>query len=129
MAHLGTIKSECRPKTKNARPFCTPKGIYCYKVMPFGLKNAGATYQRAIQNIFDDMLHKKVECYVDDLVVKNKKRGGHLIDLQRVFNRLKKYTLKMNPFKCVFGVTSRKFLGFIIRHRGIEVDPAKVDAI
>ncbi|KAM2029233.1 hypothetical protein ACFX16_040763 [Malus domestica] len=61
--------------------FCTPKGIYCYKVMPFGLKNAEATYQRAMQKIFNDMLHKNVECYVDDVVVKTKKRSDHLKDL------------------------------------------------
>uniref|UniRef100_A0A2N9ITV2 Uncharacterized protein n=1 Tax=Fagus sylvatica TaxID=28930 RepID=A0A2N9ITV2_FAGSY len=109
--------------------FRTPKGIYCYKVMPFGLKNAGATYQRAMQKIFDDILHKIVQCYVDDLVVKTRKREEHIRDLRIVFNRLRKYQLKMNPLKCAFGVTSGKFLGFIIRHRGIEVDQSKIDAI
>ncbi|KAM3016254.1 hypothetical protein FF2_000296 [Malus domestica] len=102
--------------------FRTPKGIYCYKVMPFGLKNAGATYQRAMQKIFNDMLHKNVECYVDYVVVKTKKRSDHLKDLRVVFERLRKYNLKMNPLKCAFGVTSGKFLGFIVKHRGIEVD-------
>ncbi|KAM2599740.1 hypothetical protein TB2_038112 [Malus domestica] len=102
--------------------FRTPKGIYCYKVMPFGLKNAGATYQRAMQKIFNDMLHKNVECYVDDVVVKTKKRSDHLKDLRVVFERLRKYNLKMNPLKCAFDVTSGKFLGFIVKHRGIEVD-------
>ncbi|KAL0352249.1 UNVERIFIED_CONTAM: Retrovirus-related Pol polyprotein from transposon.6 [Sesamum calycinum] len=126
---LGTTKSECRPKTKNARPFAPLKRIYCYKVMPFRLKNAGATYQRAMPNIVDDMLHKKVESYVDDLVVKIKKRGEHLADLQIVFDRLRNYNLKMNLPKCAFGVSFEKFLGFIVRHRGIEVDPTKVDAI
>ncbi|KAL0549122.1 hypothetical protein IC582_013602 [Cucumis melo] len=109
--------------------FRTPKGIYCYKVMPFGLKNAGATYQRAMQRIFDDMLHKHVECYVDDLVVKSKKKCDHLKDLKLVLDRLRKYQLRMNPLKCAFGVTSGKFLGFIVRHRGIEVDHSKIDAI
>ena len=94
--------------------FRTPKGIYCYKVMPFGLKNASATYQRAMQLIFDGVLHKIVQCYVDDLVVKTKKRGDHLRDLCIVFNRLRKYQLKMNTLKCTFGVTSGKFLGFIV---------------
>ncbi|KAM1024146.1 hypothetical protein ACFX2C_037459 [Malus domestica] len=102
--------------------FRTPKGIYCYKVMPFGLKNAGVTYQRAMQKIFNDMLHKNVECYVDDVVVKTKKRSDHLKDLRVVFERLRKYNLKMNPLKCAFDVTSGKFLGFIVKHRGIEVD-------
>ncbi|KAM1524577.1 hypothetical protein ACFX10_009163 [Malus domestica] len=109
--------------------FRTPKGIYCYKVMPFGLKNAGATYQRAMQKIFNDMLHKNVECYVDDVVVKTKKRSNHLKDLRVVFERLRKYNLKMNPLKCAFGVTSGKFLGFIVKHRGIEVDQSKIKAI
>ncbi|KAM1462601.1 hypothetical protein ACFX1Q_046629 [Malus domestica] len=109
--------------------FRTPKGIYCYKVMPFGLKNAGATYQRAMQKIFSDMLHKNVECYVDDVVVKTKKRSNHLKDLRVVFERLRKYNFKMNPLKCAFGVTSGKFLGFIVKHRGIEVDQSKIKAI
>ncbi|KAM1064508.1 hypothetical protein TB1_027890 [Malus domestica] len=102
--------------------FRIPKSIYCYKVMPFGLKNVGATYQHAMQKIFNDMLHKNIECYVDDVVVKTKKRLYHLKDLRIVFERLGKYNLKMNPLKCAFGVTSRKFLGFIVKHRGIEVD-------
>ncbi|KAL0395425.1 UNVERIFIED_CONTAM: Transposon Tf2-12 polyprotein [Sesamum latifolium] len=114
------------PADEELMVFRTPKGIYCYKVMPFGLKNTGATYQRAMQRIFDDMLHKNVECYVDDLVVKSKKREDHLYDLRKVFERIRRYQLKMNPSKCAFGVTSGKFLGLIIRQRGIE---AKIDAI
>ncbi|XP_049374052.1 uncharacterized protein LOC125839127 [Solanum verrucosum] len=76
------------PKDEELTAFRTPKGIYCYKVMPFGLKNAGATYQRAMQNIFDDLLHKNVKCYVDDLVVKSRRRGDHLKDLRMVFELL-----------------------------------------
>ncbi|XP_060194995.1 uncharacterized protein LOC132624194 [Lycium barbarum] len=117
------------PKDEELTAFRTPKGIYCYKVMPFGLKNAGATYQRAMQKIFDHMLHKNAECYVDDLVVKSRERNDHLKDLRLVFERLRRYQLKMNPLKCAFGVSSGKFLGFIVRQRGIEIDQAKVDAI
>ncbi|TYK21900.1 uncharacterized protein E5676_scaffold494G00380 [Cucumis melo var. makuwa] len=95
--------------------FKTPKGIYCYKVMPFGLKNVGATYQRAMKKVFDNMLHKYVECYVDDLVVKSKRQQDHLKDLKVVFDRLRKYQLRMNPLKCAFGVTSEKFLGFVCK--------------
>ena len=79
------------PRDEELTTFRTPKRIYCYKVMPFGLKNAGATYQRAMQKIFDDMLHKNVECYVDDLVVKTRNRGDHLEDLKKVFDRLRRY--------------------------------------
>ncbi|XP_020082008.1 uncharacterized protein LOC109705667 [Ananas comosus] len=117
------------PEDEKHTAFRTPIGIYCYKVMPFGLKNAGATYQRAMTIIFDDLLHKVVECYVDDLVVKTVNKANHFEDLRTVFTRLKKYNLKMNPLKCAFGVYSGKFLGFIVRHRGIEIDPAKIKAI
>ncbi|KAK4395926.1 hypothetical protein Sango_1746900 [Sesamum angolense] len=82
-----------------------------------------------MQKIFDDMLHKNVECYVDDLVVNSKKRENHFHDLRKVFERLRRYQLKMNPSKCAFGVTYGKFLGFIVRQRGIEIEQAKIDAI
>ncbi|KAL0381152.1 UNVERIFIED_CONTAM: Transposon Tf2-12 polyprotein [Sesamum angustifolium] len=117
------------PADEELTAFRTPKGIYCYKVIPFGLKNAGAIYQRAMRKIFDDMLLKNVECYVDDLVVKSKKRENHFHDLRKVFERLRRYQLKINPSKCAFGVTSGKFLGFIVRQRGIEIEQAKIDAI
>ncbi|KAG9453432.1 hypothetical protein H6P81_006336 [Aristolochia fimbriata] len=117
------------PKDEEKTAFRTPKGIFCYKVMPFGLKNAGATYQRAMQKIFDDFLHKFVECYADDVVVKTKSRGDHLRDLRSCLERLRRHQLKMNPLKCAFGVSSGKFLGFVVRHRGIEIDQTKIDAI
>ncbi|KAG9447197.1 hypothetical protein H6P81_013325 [Aristolochia fimbriata] len=117
------------PKDEELTTFRTLKGIFCYKVMPFGLKNAGATYQRAMQNIFYDFLHKRVECYVDDLVVKTKQRSDHLLDLRAVFERLRRFQLKMNPLKWAFDVTSGKLLGFIVHHRGIEIDQSKIDAI
>ena len=95
----------------------------------FGLKNACATYQRAMQRIFDEMLYKNVECYVDDLVVKSRKRRDHLQDLCMVFDRLRRYQLKMNPLKCAFSVTSGKFIGFVVQHHGIEVDQSKITII
>jgi len=75
-------------KNQDATAFHTPKDIFCYRVMPFGLQNAGATYQRAMQTIFEDMLHKTIECYMDDLVVKSKKRLDHLYDLDQIFEQL-----------------------------------------
>ncbi|KAM1285109.1 hypothetical protein ACFX2I_027920 [Malus domestica] len=107
------------PEDEELTAFHTPKGIYYYKVIPFSLKNAGATYQRTMQKIFNNMLHKNVECYIDDVVVKTKKRSDHLKDLQMVFDKLRHYNLKMNPLKCAFGITSGKFFGFIVKHRGI----------
>ena len=117
------------PEDERHTSFRTPFGVYCYTVMPFGLKNAGATYQRAMMKIFQDMQHKTVECYVDDLAVKSKRKEDHLQDLREVFLRLRKHKLRMNPLKCFFGVSSGKFLGFIVRKAGIELDPIKVKAI
>lgn len=87
------------------------------------------TYQRAMTRIFDELIHNQVECYIDDLVVKSKEKEDHLYDLRIVFERLRRYDLKMNPLKCAFGVASGKFLGFVVRHRGIEIDPEKMKAI
>ena len=97
--------------------------------MPFGLKNAGAIYQRAMMKIFQDIQHKTVECYVDDLAVKSKKINTHLEDLCKVFERLWRFKLRMNPLKCFGGVSSGNFLGFVVHKRGIELDPIKVKAI
>ena len=97
--------------------------------MPFGLKSASATYHRGMQRIFNDMLHKHIECCFDDLVLKSKKKCDHMKNLKFVLDRLRKYQLRMNPLTCVFDLTSRKFLGFIMRHRGIEVDHSKIDVI
>ncbi|KAL0385983.1 UNVERIFIED_CONTAM: hypothetical protein Sradi_2992600 [Sesamum radiatum] len=79
--------------------------------------------------IFNDMLYKNVECYVDDLVVKSKKREDHLYDLRKIFEYLRRYQLKINPSKCAFRVTFGKFLGFIVRQWGIEIEQEKIDAI
>ncbi|KAG9458447.1 hypothetical protein H6P81_002955 [Aristolochia fimbriata] len=125
---LGCNQIRMDPRGEELTAFCTPKGIFCYKVIPFGLKNAGATYQRATQHIFDDFLHKSVECYVVDLVVNTKERANHLLDLRSVFEQLWRFQLKMNPLKCAFGVISGKFLRFVVHHRGIEIDQTKIDA-
>jgi len=109
--------------------FITPWGAYCYKVMPFGLKNAGATYQRAATTLLHDLIHKEVEVYVDYMIVKSKDREGHIPALQKFFERIQFYKLRLNPKKCTFGVTFGKLLGFMISQRGIEVDPEKIKAI
>jgi RNase H-like domain found in reverse transcriptase/Reverse transcriptase (RNA-dependent DNA polymerase) len=97
--------------------------------MPFGLKNAGATYQRAMTKIFDDLIHMIVECYVDDLVIKAMSYEEHLRYLEVVFSCLREHALKLNPLKCAFMVSSSKFLVFVVRHRGNEIDPGKIKAI
>ena len=109
--------------------FVTSQGLYCYKVMPFGLKNARATYQRLVNQMFKKQIGKNVEVYVDDMLVKSKEKEDHLDDLEETFNTLKQYNMKLNPSKCAFGVSSGKFLGFIVSKRGIEANPEKVRAI
>jgi len=109
--------------------FITPWGTFCYKVMSFGLKNVGATYQRAMVTLFHDMIHKEIEVYVDDMIAKSRSEEEHLINLKKLFERLRKFKLRLNPAKCTFGVRSGKLLGFIVSQRGIEVDPNKVHAI
>ncbi|XP_049364753.1 uncharacterized protein LOC125829589 [Solanum verrucosum] len=109
--------------------FITPWGVYNYKVMPFGLKNVGATYMRAMTTLFHDMIHKEIEVYMDNVIIKSKKGSNHLNDLRKFFARLRKYNLKLNPEKCVFGVPVGKLLGFIVSRRGIELDPSKIKAI
>ena len=94
--------------------FWTPIGNFYYTIMPFGLENAGATYQRVMTTIFHDMMHKEIEDYVDDIVIKSKVRENHFYDLGRVFERCRLYKLRMNPLKCAFGVSTRKFLGFLV---------------
>jgi ribonuclease HI len=121
------IRMSTRDAEKTA--FRMPIGNFYYTVMPFGLKNAGATYQRTMTAMFHDMMHKEIEDYVDDIVVKSKRREDHLGILRKVFDRCRLYKLKMNPLKCAFGVSAGKFLGFLVHNRGIDVDPAKASAI
>ncbi|XP_070013584.1 uncharacterized protein [Nicotiana sylvestris] len=109
--------------------FIPPWGVYCYNMMTFGLKNAGATYMRAMTTIFHDMIHKEIDVYVDDIIIKFKKVADHIADLRKFCDRLIRYNLKLNPAKCAFGVPTRKLLGFIISRRMIELDPSKVKAI
>jgi hypothetical protein len=123
--HQIAIKEEDQEKTA----FITPFGAYCYTTMSFGLKNAGATYQRAIQACFKRQLNKNVEAYVDDMVVKTRDCSTLIDDLEETFASLHEYRWKLNPNKCVFGVPSGKLLGFIINQRGIEANPEKISAI
>ena len=109
--------------------FITPWGTYFYKVMKFGLKNVGATFQHAATTLLHDLIHKEVEVYVDDMIVKSKDREGHILVLRKFFERIRFYKLQLNPKKCTFGVTSGKVLGFMVSQRGIEVDPNKIKAI
>ena len=109
--------------------FITLVGNYHYKVMPFGLKNAGSTYQRMMNKMFEPQLGKNVEIYIDDMVVKSKLVSKHLADLTSIFEILREHKLRLNASKCSFGVGSGKFLGYMVTHRGIKVNPDQIKAI
>ena len=94
--------------------FVTNQGLYCYRVIPFGLKNAGAIYQRLVNQMFKKQIGRNVKVYVDDMLVKSRAEEDHLDDLRETFNTLRQYNMKLNPSKCAFGVSSGKFLGFIV---------------
>ena len=106
--------------------FITSQRLYCYKVMPFRLKNAGATYQRLVNKMFNKQIGRNMEVYVDDMLIKSKEELAYLDDLKETFATLKQYQMKLNPRKCVFGVASGKFLGFMVSLRGIEANLEKV---
>ena len=109
--------------------FVTNQGLFCYKVMSFGLKNAGDTYQRLMNKMFSHQIGRNVQVYVDDMLVKSVREDNHLSDLQETFDTLRSYNMKLNLNKCVFGVTTGKFLRFMVFQRGIEVNPKKIHAI
>jgi hypothetical protein len=103
--------------------------LFEWVVMTFGLKNAGATYQRAMNLILHDWLGFILEIYIDDVVVKSDSMDNHLVYLRIALERIHQYGLKINPLKCVFGVSAGKFLGFIIHERGIKIDAKKIESI
>ena len=103
--------------------FVTPVGNYHYKVMPFSLKNGGSTYQRMMTKMFEAQMGKNIELYIDDMVVKSKMESEHIWDLINIFKILRGHKLRLNASKCSFGVDSGKFLGHMVTHRGIKVNP------
>ena len=109
--------------------FITSQGLFCYKIMTFGLKNVGETYQRLVNHMFCPRIGWNVEVYVDDMLVKSLDEKKHLDDLQETFDTLRQYNMKLNPSKCAFGVSLGKFLGFMVSQKGIKVNPNKIQAI
>jgi len=128
-AFSGYNQIKMHPRDESKMTFKTEKCSYCYKVMPFGLKNAGATYQRLMNKVLAPMLGRNVQAYVDDMVVTSHERGRRPADLEELFATIAKYRLKLNPEKCVFGVEAEKFLGFMLTKRGIEANPDKCASI
>ena len=112
-----------------ATAFIMPYGPFFFNTMPFGLKNAGATYQRMIQTCLEKQIGKTAEAYVDDVVIKTRHVETLIDDLRLTFDNLCTYDIKLNQEKCIFGVPAGKLVGFIISNRGIEANPAKIRAL
>src|SRR3954465_15762218 len=118
-----------RKSDQLATSFTTPYSTFCYVTMPFGLKNAGAMYQRTMQRCLHDQIGRNVHAYVDDIAVMSKNSNELISDLKETFDNLQKYNMMLNPKKCVFGVLAGKLLGFIVSQRRIKVNPEKIKAI
>ena len=121
------MAEEDTPKTAFRCPSFV--GLFEWVVMTFGLKNTGATYQRAMNLIFHDLIGIILEVYIDDIVIKSAGLSHHLADLRLALERMRQYGLKMKPLKCAFGVSAGKFLGFIIHEKGIEIVLKRIEAI
>ncbi|KAM1262615.1 hypothetical protein ACFX2G_028336 [Malus domestica] len=128
-AYSGYNQILMNPPDQEHTAFTTDRGLYCYKVMPFGLKNVKATYQSLVNSIFTEHIGKSMEVYVDDMLVKSKHADQHITNLSKTFTILKRYRMRLNPNKCAFGVSFGKFLGFMISQQGIEANPEKIKAI
>ena len=109
--------------------FITLHKLYCYRVTLFGLKNVGATYQRLMTKIFKPLIRCIVEVYIDDIVVKSRTRSEHAQLLEEIFHLMRRYNMKFNPTKCAFGVSTDKFLGFMVTQRGIKVNPDQIQVV
>jgi hypothetical protein len=115
-------------KTKK-RLVITPFGTYCYLKMPEGLHNAGSTFYRMTKVALKDQVGRNVLSYVDDIVMVSKKRENYIADLAETFTNMRKARLKLNPEKCIFGITKGKVLGCLVSTKGIKANPNKIKAI
>ena len=117
------------PRDEEHTAFVIDRGLYCYRIMPFGLKNAGATYQRPVNKIFAELLGISMEVYIDDMLVKSVVAQDHVTHLDQTFSILCQTNMMLNPSKCTIAVGAGKFLGFMVSQRGIEANPGKIQAI
>nr|XP_043639646.1 uncharacterized protein LOC122610749 [Erigeron canadensis] len=125
-AYKGYHQIQMHPDDEDKTAFYTSEGIFCYKKMPFGLKNAGATYQKLVDKAFGGQIGRNLETYVDDMVIKSRAEDDMLLDIEETFRTLRSINMKLNPKKCSFGVEEGQFLGHVITKEGFRADPEKV---
>jgi hypothetical protein len=125
-AYFGYNQIKLKKEDEEKIAFITPYGVFCYQVMPFGLKNAGATYQRMMQNCLGSQIGQNIQVYINDVVITTRKEDALLSDLKETFDNLDRYKLKLNPTKCFFNVSAGQLLGFLVSTTGIEANPEKI---
>jgi hypothetical protein len=125
-AYFGYNQIKLKKEDKEKTAFITPYGVFCYQVMPFGLKNTGATYQRMMENCLGNQIGRNIQVCIDDVVITMQKEESLISDLAETFDNLNRYKLKLNPTKCTFGVSVGQLLGFLVSARGIEANPEKI---
>ncbi|GJT18217.1 reverse transcriptase domain-containing protein [Tanacetum coccineum] len=125
-AYKGYHQIQMAEEDEEKTAFITNQGIFCYTKMPFGLRNAGATYQRLVDKIFHGQIGRNLEVYVDDLVIKSHTEDEDVRDIEETFNTLRKINMKLNPKKCTFRVEEGMFLGYQVNTKGIKICPDKV---
>ncbi|GKF56277.1 reverse transcriptase domain-containing protein [Tanacetum coccineum] len=128
-AYKGYHQVQMSEEDEENTAFYTDQGTYCYVKMSFGLKNAGATYQRLVDSAFQSQLGRNLEAYVDDMVIKSKTEQDMIMNIAETFDNLRKINMKLNPIKCSFGVAEGKFLRYMVTLEGIRANPKKTKAI
>jgi hypothetical protein len=128
-AYSGYNQIKLKKEDEEKTAFITPYGVFCHQVMPFGLKNAGATYQRMMQNCLGSQIGCNIQVYIDNVIITTRKEESLISDLAETFNNLNRYKLKLNPTKCSFSISTGQLLGFLVSARGIEANPEKIQAI
>ena len=128
-AYSGYNQIKLKKEDKEKTTFITPYGVFCYMVMSFGFKNAGATYQRTMQACLLEQIGCNIYVYVDDIIITTRSESSLIDDLRETFANLNKYQIKLNPLKCTFGVPAGQLLEYLISARGIEAYSEKIEAI
>ena len=128
-AYLGCNQIPMHVSDQEHTSFITDRDLHCYKVMPFGLKNARTTYQGLVNMMFKEQISKTMEVYGDNMLIKSKVASDHVAHLTDTFNILRTYRMKLNPLKCAFSVASRNFFGFMVNQQGIKANLEKIHAM
>ncbi|GJR77269.1 reverse transcriptase domain-containing protein [Tanacetum coccineum] len=128
-AYKGYHQIQMTKKDEEKTAFHTEEGVFCYTKMPFGLKNAGATYQRLVDSTFKEQIGVNLEAYANDMVIKSKTKQDIIKDIEQTFSTLRRINMKLNPKKCSFAVEEGKFLGYVVTSEGIRANPEKAKAV